>query len=369
MTSAPLAQEFLQTAGSLSQLESAFKVHARRGTFPLDHLVSLKYDMIESDFSLPLVRECRGLVLDESDNWAVVARPFDKFFNLGESKAATIDWTTAKVQEKLDGSLILLYYYAPWEAWLVGTSGTPDASGTVSGADFTFEQLFWRVFMDLGYQLPDPERAKEWCFMFELCTAYNRVVVRHERQRLVLLGARRKDGLEVDAPFANHFLDLMYEEVRQFRLHREHEVISTLATMNPVKQEGYVVCDAQFNRVKVKCPAYLALHRIKGNGYPSKGRLLELIQMGEMSEVLAVYPEWIDDMVSLRDLLDEAVLDIESDYAVLKDIEDQKAFAAEALQTRCPHLLFQLRKGYIPSVRRGLLAMRTEHLLEALRVK
>lgn len=52
----------------------------------------------------PIVQECRGLILDEDDNWAVVSYPFDKFFNFNESKAAHLDWASGvDVFEKVDG--------------------------------------------------------------------------------------------------------------------------------------------------------------------------------------------------------------------------------------------------------------------------
>lgn len=58
----------------------------------------------------PIVQECRGLILDEAEGWRVVCMPYKKFFNFGEDCCADIDWSTAKVQEKLDGSLISLYW-------------------------------------------------------------------------------------------------------------------------------------------------------------------------------------------------------------------------------------------------------------------
>lgn len=43
----------------------------------------------------------------------IVCRPFDKFFNSGEPdhKREPMDWATARVYEKLDGSLIKAYFY------------------------------------------------------------------------------------------------------------------------------------------------------------------------------------------------------------------------------------------------------------------
>jgi len=62
----------------------------------------------ESDFRIEVVRECRGIILDETDNYRPVCVPFFKFGNYGEPYADDIDWNTARVQDKIDGSLINL---------------------------------------------------------------------------------------------------------------------------------------------------------------------------------------------------------------------------------------------------------------------
>jgi len=73
-----------------------------------------------------VVQECRGIVLDMDDDWAVVAYPYRKFFNYGERWAASVDWSSAAVVDKLDGSLATLYWYRG--QWHVASSGVPDAS-------------------------------------------------------------------------------------------------------------------------------------------------------------------------------------------------------------------------------------------------
>lgn len=67
-----------------------------------DDYVLLKYNQIQSDFNLPIVRECRGVILYKR-TLEVVCRPFDKFGNYGEGYCPEIDWSTARVQEKIDG--------------------------------------------------------------------------------------------------------------------------------------------------------------------------------------------------------------------------------------------------------------------------
>ena len=69
-----------------------------------ENYLLLKYG-IAADFANPIVQECRGLILNKS-TWEVVCHSFDKFGNFGEPYAPEIDWTTARCQAKMDGSLI-----------------------------------------------------------------------------------------------------------------------------------------------------------------------------------------------------------------------------------------------------------------------
>ena len=72
-------------------------------------LISLKYNQIESPMFEPCVADCRGLVVREDDPTRIVAMAYRKFWNLGEKYADAIDWPTARIMEKLDGSLMTLY--------------------------------------------------------------------------------------------------------------------------------------------------------------------------------------------------------------------------------------------------------------------
>ena len=49
--------------------------------------ILLKYNQLSSDFSLPIVRECRGVIFYDNENgtYKCVCRAFDKFGNYGES--------------------------------------------------------------------------------------------------------------------------------------------------------------------------------------------------------------------------------------------------------------------------------------------
>lgn len=356
-----LAQTFLRNGGTLDQLQAQYHLLIKRGT-KHPNLVLLKYHQIESPMGDPLVQQCRGIILDEERNWEIVSRPFDKFFNHGEGHAAPIDWKSARVQEKLDGSLMQLFNYRG--TWMVASSGTPDAGGEVNGCGFSFAELFWKVFRELGYKLPDDEDAGT-TFLFELMTPYNRVVVRHDQNRLVLIGMRTTWGTELKIDRWDDFYN--WQAVQAFPLQSVKDVETTFATMDPLKQEGYVIVDSDFNRIKVKHPGYVAIHHLR-DGFGPK-RILEVIRSGESSEVLTHFPEWTEAFNKVRGAYDLLVSQLECDYVTLRDIPDQKTFAINAVKTRYSPALFQLRKGKVASIRESLANMQIKALMELLAVK
>lgn len=74
----------------------------RHDTLPL---ILFMYNHYKSDLSEEICQESRGLIL-EDHTFKVVCYPFKKFFNYGESLAATIDWDSVRLLNKLDGSII-----------------------------------------------------------------------------------------------------------------------------------------------------------------------------------------------------------------------------------------------------------------------
>jgi len=96
-----------------------------------DQKVLLKYDQIASQMGFEEVQDCRGLIL-EKGTWKVMSLAFRKFFNSAEGHASKIDWSTAHILEKCDGSLIQLYWDWNQDKWCAGTSGMAEAEGEVN---------------------------------------------------------------------------------------------------------------------------------------------------------------------------------------------------------------------------------------------
>jgi hypothetical protein len=355
-----LIQGLLRSGIPLDEVVEKHKLKINRSKRH-SNLVQFKYDQIESDLSSLLVRQCRGLILDEKDNWEIVARPFDKFFNYGESEAATIDWKTARVLEKLDGTCCFLYYY---QGWHVATLGSCDASGPVGGYNMTFADLFWEAFFEKKYVVPETIWSGV-TFIFELMTPYNRVVVPHKENNLILLGARVAEGSESSVVGTQGAHG--YDTVQEFVLNSIDAIAETFVTMEPTAQEGYVVVDGKYNRIKVKHPGYVRIHQMK-DSFTIKN-IVDCVRNGEDIEFLNYFPEHKDVVNMVKESFMRLIDNCLDWWALTEHITNQKAFAEQVKDLPISGILFAVRNGKRKSIIDALQQMHLDNLVDMLEVK
>ena len=370
-----LVQDFLCVNG-VDELVKKYAINARRHPkYP--NLVLFKYNQIDSPMGEPIVQECRGLILDEARDWEVVSYPFRKFFNDSEGHADKLDGDFV-VQEKVDGSLCVLYFYD--NRWHVSTSGSPDAGGQVhveqaqyntsEAGSMTFAELFWDTYASLsGTLLLDPDCN----YMFELTSPFNRIVVRHEKASLTLIGVRnRVTGHELPV---SAFSEFGFPVVKEYPLSSMAEVVESFRTMNPLEQEGYVIrgktrkADGSFPRVKTKHPGYVAIHHMRD--HLTNKAMLEVIRTGESSEFLSYFPEVAVDFEIVKGKYLALVNELEAAYTAFRNIPVQKDFALALQAAKVPvtAALFGLRSGKVKSVKEYLATMNIKNLMDAINVK
>jgi hypothetical protein len=287
-----------------------------------DHKVLIKYNQIESDFSKEIVQECRGLIL-EKDTWGVMSYPFKKFFNIQEGHAPEINWNTANVLEKVDGTFIHLYYDWVKKEWICATTGTAEADGSVNNRiEFTFKELFWETINN-KYPDFDTENLNEgWVYMFELTSPYNTVVKQHSEPALTLLGVRYLGSLK-EMPYGRLCIEAMcigIPVVKLFSLRPNNveELTQTFDGM-PYSEEGYVVLDRNMNRVKVKNPAYVAVHHLKDR--LNSWNIMEIIKTNEVEEFNATFPERKGEVLGLKTRFDALIELLEETWGSLSLIK------------------------------------------------
>ena len=323
------------------------------------NLLMLKYSQIDSDFNESIVRECRGLILDENTN-EIVSFPFTKFFNFGESHAAKIDWKTARCGEKIDGSLTKIVNVG--DNLLISTNGTILAYNAPiaqqigcrysSFGDIVAEQLDI-VLEKSGWQKKLQEEGlcalweEGYTYMFELCSPWTRVVVPHKENKLYFLGKRNNKTFEETYFTDDPVFSKIFDTPKVFPLKTIDECIAATKVM-PWNEEGYVVCDSKFNRVKVKSPAYLAAHNLCNNHVMSYARAIELVRLNEIDEICSYFEEF-------RPALEECKFKF---WALVKDCEDawdEYLKVDSSLETRKDKALWITKNFKIPGLAFGLL--------------
>lgn len=328
---------------SLEKLTEEFSIKVRRH-IKYYNLVNLVYCQIESPTYHPIVKECRGIILDEANNWNVVAYPFNRFYNYGQPGTEDIDWETASVFQKLDGTLIIMFHYN--NEWLVATKGSPDASGQVGDFNFTFSELAWDTFNKEGYSTDQLYKNCTYCW--ELTSPYNKVVVPYCKPELTLLAVRDNNTFKESSSLEF----CQFRTVESYPLHSWKGILSSLEKLSGQHNEGYVVCDANFNRVKVKHPGWAALAHMKDG--LTKRRILELIRTGEDEEFLLYFEEFQTLFNEVKNKYSNLVNKIEYSWNKYKHIEDKKEFALQVKDLPYSSTLFQLKTKQVTSVQESL---------------
>lgn len=266
------------------------------------HKILLKYNQIDSPFSEQEVQDSRGIIL-EKDTWKVMSLAFRKFFNSGEIHAAPIDWDSAIVFTKEDGSLIQVYFDWVLQQWCVGTSGTADANTPVNNDEqHTFSSLFWNTAKK--YDLTTDKLDTRLIYVFELCTPYNIVVTPHTESKIVLLGVRNQDTLSECLPGLSYIgtLTSICNEIGVGLpvIHKLSDLNSIASTFNnmPFDEEGYVVVDKNCNRIKIKNPSYVAAHHLKSK--TAAHHIMEIIKQNEVDEFAATFAERKTEILELQ---------------------------------------------------------------------
>lgn len=298
-----LVQKFLRNR-SLSELQAEHGVKAR----VTGHKFSLNYDQIEAKDSDPLAQECRGLILTPVQGLVqmdvplgetrVLARPFDRFFNLGQEAAADVDLDHPETRfyEKMDGTLTILYFDDVVGEWHVATRSVPEANLSIDGfGEYTFRTLFEHAYRETtGREFKDFVRYLDvqTTYIFELTTPVNRIVVEYKDYGITLLGARaRETGVEFDPVSIAPALEVPHAPV--YRFGSLQEMVDFVSTRNPQNHEGIVVCDPQYRRIKVKNAGYLALNKVRDSVLNSPRGLVELLLLEKLDDALPLFPNHI----------------------------------------------------------------------------
>jgi hypothetical protein len=287
----------------LTETVEKFKLKSR----VYEHKVHLKYDQINSSYEHQEVQDCRGLILHKN-SWDVMSMSFRKFFNIQEGHAHKIDWDSAIIYEKLDGSMMQVYWDEYAYKWFAATTGTAEGEGEVNNKmGTTFNDLFWQTTLKYDYNIVDLLN-KKFTYVFELTSPYNIVVKPHGVSEITLLAVRNNKTL-VEKTYTellkeSEIIKVPVVKTFDFKSMGVNDIHKTLENM-AWSEEGYVVCDKNFNRVKIKNPAYCAVHHLKGK--TAEHNILTIIKTNEIEEFAATFPDRKEELLRLKTAYDKLV--------------------------------------------------------------
>lgn len=301
---------------SLKDLEISHGVLSRRSVD--NSKFSLNYDQFSSSSGDEIAELCRGVVLRpksraaqkllNSDSWSdyplgecyYLARTMKRFYNHGDFYAAKVDFgcPSLQVMEKLDGTMVALYYDDLKDNWYVATRSVPEAdlpfmTDEWSGKDTTFSDLFWDGYQNSVSSSKDLSILdKEYTYIFEVTSSLNKIVVSYDKTELTLLAiVHNLSGQEVDiySSLGQRFLPSVTRP-KTWKMNNISDIISFVNSKPANEFEGVVLRDGNFNRIKIKSASYVLTHRSK-----------DILDNSPTSALMSVLDGSIDDVLPLLD--------------------------------------------------------------------
>jgi hypothetical protein len=283
-----------------------------------------QYEKVWNDITL----SCRGLILDAAYN--IVARPFPKFFNLGEMPDP-LPATPFEVSEKMDGSLGILYW-ADGEPF-IATRGSFTSQQALVATQMLHEQ----------YAAAIPLLDKTKTYLFEIIYPENRIVVNYGAEKNLYLLAVVDTATGTEPEPLSAYAHLGFPLVKTYDGITD---IEELKRKEEANREGFVIHFQTGLRLKVKFEEYLRIHRIVTQ--VSNVVIWEHLKNGEpMEHLLDKVPDEFYDWVkatikNLQEQYQAIEAEAQQDFKIL----DTRRAAAEYYYTKkYPAISFKMMDG------------------------
>jgi len=249
--------------------ELGFVVSRRENYTVVDYVYTT-----DETFLHPVARECRGLKFDRDGK--IIARPFHKFFNLGEKEQPEeIDWARPHVVfDKLDGSMVHPTLLDGNLVFMTRMGITPQSRTAQAHASPEVLRMS-AALIDRGITP-----------MLEFTSPENRIVISYDTPMLTLLAARRivsgeyltsvelaAVGREFDAPVVRSIGRI--DDIRSFadKARREDGI------------EGYVIAFEDGHRIKLKTDGYVLRHKALA-GLQLEKNVVELVAARAVDDMI-----------------------------------------------------------------------------------
>jgi len=252
-------QEYLRSGKTLTDLKQEYHI---------DCIVNDELDVVVFNYSAltpmntEIGKEARALFL-QLKTWNVVGKSIGGFLDVDSEEVNStlklFNWNKAKAFTKYDGCLIVLYYYK--DQWILGTRFSTDGKCNVFSPNSGESNLQWinvfkNTLVEYGMQWEDFTSLlnEHKYYTFELCTPWNRNTVIYPNSLIKLLAIVDSNTL-LEEDINDSKMKIFQPE---FELVNSLEEVYSLISSNddPLENEGCVVVDKNYTRLKVRNPKY-----------------------------------------------------------------------------------------------------------------
>ena len=278
----------------------------KEGNLKYPNLYMLSYNGVLSDFNDQYVRLCRGCIVsvEDRENPQMICAPFVKFGNFGQEFCPEINWKSALVEQKVDGILIKLFYYDKKWRWVTNNGWNTNVEfSMITKLPSKYKEKETDNYKTVGdlidyclnkNNVTVDEFNPDYTYMFELISPKVRILVDNPKTDLVYLGCRNNYSYnEYNLYIAKSLIPVIekFNTVKYFDLHNIDEVLTLCNSYKGDVDEGVVVVDDKFNRIKIKCEDYIRLKGYRNMLDTTEEQIWKGMREGTIDDALQVFPE------------------------------------------------------------------------------
>lgn len=277
--------------------------------------------------------KARGLVTDKAGS--VIAPCIPKFYNyIDHDEEWFKNKTIQSITEKIDGSMINIFYYG--DEWIACSRGSFESDQALMATEMINRTGVTDVMLD-----------RRRSYIAELVHPENRIVVDYGSEESLYLLTMFQKGKQ-----GNEWIEYPWNYTAQFTFSSwigrmpntyDRDTFDRVLDQGKSNFEGFVVRYTDNSRVKFKLEEYVKLHRV-ATGVTSK-RLAKMWIRDELGDYLSLLPDELYQKVeevldTCRRVLDEKKAALEAEFNELPIGEDRKEFAMVAKETSDPAFMF-----------------------------
>lgn len=241
--------------------------------------------VMEETFNSPASLQCRGIKFDSDGN--VIARPFHKFFNVGEKEQQNeIDWQKPHIiLDKLDGSFVHPALIDDKLVFMTRMGITEQAKQALACAsqgilDFCYELMKSKITPLFEYTAPD-----------------NRIVIKYDTTSITLLAARHFNSGEY----------VPYDDLRKLSDKFKIPLVTNHGSIDDPKsfieesrkitgKEGFVIMFEDGHCLKLKADDYVLKHKTKADMSIEKN-ILRVILENKADDIISILDDDITNHI------------------------------------------------------------------------